>query len=582
MDHADARVALPLGSQIIEGAVLFPTLRRPDMPGRLLMGVRDAAGNVLADSLLKRRSGEQGWPMPAGELQVDVSAAVHEGIYCGPLYFHFGHFLVESLARIWYARQHPDVPLIWAGASAWAKDASFKAWQMDILDILGVTNPRRVATTPIPVARLHMPDIGYRYDDWLHPDHAEVLAAYRGPAQDDTVKIWLSRSRVGSEWRDLNAVTIERRLEAAGWMIVYPEQLTIRGQLDILSRASVIAGEEGSAFHALILLDDVRGKKLHVFRRLGGEHGNMRTIGDARGINQEFHSLRNEVVIKATGRYVTKVSANASEVLDILAVPVPDDAPAATEAGAAAIVARVAHDFAASSYLEVGVGEGSAIPLVTLPRCAAIAERFPFDPRAYETAHCRLFELPIEQYLTCFDDRRRYDIIRLAAPTVGAGLRAMIGTQALARHDSVWLADLPPNLAQSDLLLLLVSDALPSLVLRTFEHEGVRRAIARRGVGGAVVPVSPTFDVLSIKAKDARALVAPLEADGLDAAIEALPPAIFDDRLTSPDPAMSALAAENAALKRRLRRLRAEKQRLERTPTHRVRQFIERARKAFA
>jgi hypothetical protein len=518
--------------------------------------------------------------MPAGELQVDASAAVPEGIYCGPLYHHFGHFLVESLARIWYARQHPDVPLIWAGASTWTKGVTLRAWQADILDILGVTNPRRIATEPTPVDRLHMPDIGYRYDDWLHPQHAEVLAAYHGPGQDDSVKLWLSRSRLTTDARNLNAVAVERRLEVAGWTISYPEQRTVREQLADLARASVIAGEEGSAFHALLLLADVHDKKLHIFRRRGGEHRNMRTIGEARGLDQDFHSLRNEVVIKGTGRYVTKMSANASEVLDILGVPVPDDAPAATNAGAATVVNRVAQEFAASTYLEVGVQEGTAVPLVTLSRCAAVAERFPFDPRAYETERCRLIELPFEQYLACFDDRGRYDIIRLAAPTLVAGLRAMIGSQALAHWDSVWLVDLPQDGELSDLALLLMRDAVPSLVWRTFEHQGVRRAIARRAVGGALAPVSPTF-LQWLEPAAARALVEALEADGLDSAIAALPPAMFDEAITSPDPVVSALAAENAALKRRVRRLRAEKRQLERTPTHPLRRLIGKARKSL-
>jgi hypothetical protein len=44
-----------------------------------------------------------------------------------------------------------------------------------------------------------------------------------------------------------------------------------------------VVGEEGSAFHILILVNDVASKKFHIVRRHGHEHGNIHTIGDAAG-----------------------------------------------------------------------------------------------------------------------------------------------------------------------------------------------------------------------------------------------------------------------------------------------------------
>ena len=78
-----------------------------------------------------------------------------------------------------------------------------KQWQEEILDILGVTNPRVIATTPVPVTHLHTPDIGYRYDDWFHSEHASFLAAHHGPPQDDSTKVWLSRGQIPTDVRAL-------------------------------------------------------------------------------------------------------------------------------------------------------------------------------------------------------------------------------------------------------------------------------------------------------------------------------------------------------------------------------------------
>lgn len=569
----DEHTAEPLRARLVDDVVVYPTLRRDDMPDRLLMGVFDASGALVPDSLLDRCAGERAAPVATDEFEVDPRVAVSEGIYCGPLFNHYGHFLLESLARVWYAQQHPDLPLVWAGWSKWATDVTLRPWQREILDILGVANATRIATIPTRVARLHMPDVGYRYNDWFHPQHATFLASYHGPAQDDTVKLWLSRSRLDKDVRDLNAGTIERRLEASGWTIVHPQQQTVHEQLDHLARAATIAGEEGSAFHSLMLLDNVQGKKLHIMRRLGPEHGNMRTVGEARGFDQEFHSLHGEVVLRAAGRYVTKVSANASEVLDALQVPVPRHEPDAADSDAATVVAAVAEAFSASSYLEAGVTGPSAAAVVGLPRCTAVSPQFPFDPRAYASERLRFVELPIEHYLACFDDPGRYDIIRIAAPTSVDCLRALIGTRVLAHQDTVWLVDLPEDLGQSDQVLLLVDALLPSLELCAFVHEGQRRLLGRRGVGAVLAPTTSALEVRPA-GSDARALLARLDVDGLDAAIDALAAAVAKTTVANPDPAVAALAAQNAALRRKVRRLRAEKRQRERSPSGRVRRVI--------
>lgn len=548
------RLAQPLGASVVEDAVLFPTLRRPDAPDRLLMGVFDASGELVEDSLLDRRSGERGAPIPPGQLDIDVTAAVPEAIYCGVLYNHFGHFLLESIARIWFAGRYRHVPLIWAGASRWPSGTTLKAWQLEVLDVLGVSNACVVATTPTPVARLHMPDIGYRYDDWFHPQHAEFLAAYEGPPQEESVRVWLSRSRIAKDVRDLNATAVERRLAAAGWTISHPERQTVREQLDTLARASVVAGEEGSAFHTLMLMKDVRGKTFHIIRRLGAEHRNLHTVGNAREVDQTFHTLENEVVVKASGRRVTKVSANPAEVLEILDVPRLDEPAEATDSNATEVVERVARSIGAGSYLEVGVSRGSAIPHSTLPRRCAVTSELPFDPRAYETRDCRLFELPIHQYVACFDDPGDYDVIRVSAPDALAGLRRMVDTQPLSHRGTVWVLDLPEARNDAELLLLLLQDVIPSVALAVIEHGEVRRALGWRTPSDGSEPGPSNVDV-SLLLRQRPHEVPQSKVERLDDVIEMLDAGAVRAKGPSVYSDVAPLPTENAVLRRQLRDL---------------------------
>ena len=279
-----------LSVRLIKNSVVYPTIRVASHPGKLLMGVYDEDGNYVDDTALNRRSGEQGAPVPRDLFPIAADSDAPEAIYAGTLYFHFGHFLLESLARAWYAHRYPDVPFVWAGQHTW-QGFELQPWQSEILDILMIKNPTRIIADPARFDVLHVPDIGYRYDDRFHPEHAEFLGRYEGPAQVPGERLWLSRSTIGSVVRDLNSAPTERRLAEAGWTIEHPEALGIREQLDHLGRAEIVAGEEGSAFHLLILLKDVATKKFHILRRRGREHGNNHTIGDARRVNHSFYSL---------------------------------------------------------------------------------------------------------------------------------------------------------------------------------------------------------------------------------------------------------------------------------------------------
>lgn len=427
-----------LSARLITNGVVYPTIRVASHPGKLLMGVYDEDGSYVDDTALNRRSGEQGAPVPRDLFPVVSAADVPEAIYAGPLYFHFGHFLLESLARAWYAHRHPDAPFVWAGQHNW-QGFKLTSWQLEILDILMITNPTRIIADPTRFDLLHVPDIGYRYDDRFHPEHASFLGHYAGPAQVPGRRLWVSRGKIQSDARDLNSGPTERRLVAAGWNVAHPETLSIREQLDQLCRAEIVAGEEGSAFHTLILLKDVSSKKLQILRRHGREHGNMHTIGDARQINQSFYSLQRELVLRVEGRSVSKISPNSAEILTILDVPVPP-VPDAAPAPASRILNRVLASLQPQRFLDVGDSAPHLVVGSSAPTLVAVSPRFDFDTRTYSAAGIDFYELDLTQYADLFhEDRGRFDVIRIAGSDFQEVMTSFRVSRRLSGDRTTWI-----------------------------------------------------------------------------------------------------------------------------------------------
>jgi hypothetical protein len=217
---------------------------------------------------------ERGWSVPAGaELRrwgrpfhdrpgpaeatlADPGRHLPEAVFAGWYEDHYGHFLLESVARLWPTDLDPSVPIVWI-----TDRPELRPWAHEILSIMGIDNEIVLierSTAPLRVDRLVVPDAATQLRRWIHPTFIERLAC-RPASPEPGRRIWLSRRSSTRPDRLAQEVDIERGLADLGWTIVLPETLSVSAQLDLLARAEHVAGIEGSAFHGLLLLAGFTG-----------------------------------------------------------------------------------------------------------------------------------------------------------------------------------------------------------------------------------------------------------------------------------------------------------------------------------
>ncbi|MFT3691454.1 glycosyltransferase family 61 protein [Paenirhodobacter sp.] len=408
------------------------------------LGVFDQSGKLIQDTIGDRHHGTHLYRAADLDLYDNITDAEEpEGIYAGVFFHHYGHFLLESLARLWYAKSRPDLPVVWIGVDSWPTPPQFRSWQKSILDIIGIKNPLRVLIRPERFSKLHVPEPGYRYADWCHPDHAKFLAAYDGSGQIPGRKLWLSRKNVENSVGIINSPIFESRLKNFGWDIFCPELHSVPEQLNAFATAEVIGGEEGSAFHSLLLLKDVSQKTFHVFRRNGPEHMSFHTIGNARNVRQFFHSTSNDAVISKVGREVRRLAPNAAQVMNCLKIPISRSSVKST-AGNWSLrrINRIGEAIGANSYLEFSVGNGAVFHNVKIPTRVGVGEKLGFDVRAFTDPGTSFFEVSPKRYLQYFSKGKQFDLIfinncHLFEDTI----RTFTLATALAHERSVFLID---------------------------------------------------------------------------------------------------------------------------------------------
>src|ERR1044072_5660202 len=197
-----------------------------------------------------------------------VSTVDEEMVWGGFLVRHYGHFLIEAVARLW--------PLLPGGEaegrrvvfSNYSKASVSREW-LEAFGLETVGLPKRGAVLFLNVA---VPEPAMRIGAWIAPELREIhLQARDGLAAPDVGEggpVWLSRSRLGLE----RAPYDERLLE---WIlrdhltILHPEELTLSRQIAMVEGSEGIAGVSGSAFHTLLMARNVPsylmlcGRKVH-------------------------------------------------------------------------------------------------------------------------------------------------------------------------------------------------------------------------------------------------------------------------------------------------------------------------------
>jgi hypothetical protein len=233
----------PLRLRVVENAILVPG-----------GGILGPDGSTLPDGQLR---GGLDRMLFHGEAQITpVTPTVRiegEACYLGWHIGHFGHFLIESMARWWATSHLPDaIPLFWLSVPG-ARQATTHAR----LSALGI-DPERASlvTEPTRVRRLLIPDVTFERNHYIHEDAArpfrEIADRLCGSPPLTDQPLYLSRSRLGNRNRRLeDEVVFDEYLGDEGVRVVHPETLPLAEQLRIVRSHRTIIGPWGSAMHLL-------------------------------------------------------------------------------------------------------------------------------------------------------------------------------------------------------------------------------------------------------------------------------------------------------------------------------------------
>lgn len=249
------KTMLSFGNGVLEGGVL-------DAQGRFV------AGHARSGDAWDNLNCMQGYAVdPAAVRESDESV-----IFCGLMYKHFGHMLVDSTTRYWYLTPETTAGKKLAFVMVPAFGTSFpNAWKV-ILSHLGVSPDDVIfVEEPTRFAEVVVPDESFAVRVGGNPAGTEIFRKMRdsvpkGPYE----KVYLSRGKFDRH-DCVNESFVEDFYARRGFEVIYPETLAFEEQVSILAGAREIVSTVGTLSHstAFFAPDDA---KLTFFVRANDVH----------------------------------------------------------------------------------------------------------------------------------------------------------------------------------------------------------------------------------------------------------------------------------------------------------------------
>lgn len=181
-------------------------------------------------------------------------------LYLGFYTEHYGHFLLETLARLWaFTDDKYDgvifnefvIPRQYQGVSSFSQ-LFFTPFGIDSNCILIVDAATQFEKLDVPNPQFY---IGNKADiDYINT-YRMISRYYVQNTKKECLRIYLSRSKLLKRKRKvINEVAIEREFVNYGFIVVHPQELSFQEQLTLYSQADILAGMEGSGLHNCVFM----------------------------------------------------------------------------------------------------------------------------------------------------------------------------------------------------------------------------------------------------------------------------------------------------------------------------------------
>lgn len=228
-----------------------------------LGGVINSEGKYVKTSGIENRFG--------GYYEYEICDVRNEKVcYCGYLTNHWGHFLIESVARLWYCLLDNAEVDKYVFVNNLGDNNSVSGNYKEFFELLGIIDKLEIINHPTKFREVIVPELSYKRTEYYSEEYKSIFdrvrenALSRSFSGEKYKKIFLSR-RWFAEKSEVGVEMLDDFFSRNKYFILYPEKNTLIQMIHLLENAQVCAAESGTLSHNFLFTGN--NKKIIIIER---------------------------------------------------------------------------------------------------------------------------------------------------------------------------------------------------------------------------------------------------------------------------------------------------------------------------
>ena len=191
-------------------------------------------------------------------------------VYCGYLIQHWGHFLLEGAARLWYFLENDPTVDKYVFVLDYGETRQIKGNYKEFLVLLKIWDKLEIINKPTTYREVIVPDLAFRRSGYYSPRYLDIfntIAENVPPSPEETPKcFYMSRSLLPKH-KDLEFgfEALDDFFQKNGYTIVYPERVPLSQMIRLIRNADTVATVSGTLPHNMLF--GRQGQKLIILER---------------------------------------------------------------------------------------------------------------------------------------------------------------------------------------------------------------------------------------------------------------------------------------------------------------------------
>lgn len=191
-------------------------------------------------------------------------------VYCGYLIHHWGHFLVEGVARLWYFLENDPSVDKYVFAIDEGEERDIGGNYKEFLTLLKIWDKLEIINKPTTYREVIVPDLAFRRWGYYSPKYLDIFDAVAEnvpPLCAATPKnIYMSRSLLPKH-KDLEFgfEALDDFFQKNGYTVVFPEKVPLSQMIQYIRNADTVATVSGSLPQNMLF--GKQGQKLIIVER---------------------------------------------------------------------------------------------------------------------------------------------------------------------------------------------------------------------------------------------------------------------------------------------------------------------------